>query len=89
MSYENDSLEKARREQLQCLEQARLGVSQGAGVDPADSCTDALLAADAAGQLDEFFAELKAPAVLGCKCVARASLSVCKALSSLLSQSLT
>jgi len=60
MSYENDSLEKARRVQQQCLEQARLGVPQGSEIDPADSFTDALFTADDAGQLDDLFAKLKA-----------------------------
>ena len=60
MSFENDSLEKARRVQQRCREQARLGVAQGAGVDPADVFTEAVFAAEAAGRLDEFFADLKA-----------------------------
>lgn len=60
MSYEKDSLEKARRVQQQCLDQARSGLAQGSGVDPADSCTEALFAAEARGELDAFFAELKA-----------------------------
>jgi hypothetical protein len=42
------------------LEQARLGVPQGSGIDPADIFTDALFTADAAGQLYELFAKLKA-----------------------------
>lgn len=56
----DESLEKARRVQKRCREQARLGVAQGAGVDPADACTEAIFAAEARGELDEFFAELKA-----------------------------
>lgn len=60
MPHVDESLAKARRVQSRCREQARLGVAQGAGVDPADVCTEALFAAEAAGQLDAFFAELKA-----------------------------
>ena len=60
MSFEDDSQEKARRVQQLCREQASLGVAQGSGVDPADACTEALFAAEARGELDAFFAELKA-----------------------------
>lgn len=56
----DDSLEKARRVQQHCREQARLGIAQGSGVDPAAVFTEAVFAAEAAGQLDAFFAELKA-----------------------------
>ena len=60
MPHVDESLVKARRVQSRCREQARLGVAQGAGVDPADVCTEALFAAEAAGQLDAFFDQLKA-----------------------------
>lgn len=56
----DESLEKARRVQQQCLDQARRGVAQGSGVDPADSFTEALFAAEARGELDAFFDQLKA-----------------------------
>lgn len=60
MSFEDESLVKARHVQQRCRDQAREGVAQGSGIDPADVCTEALFAAEAAGQLDAFFAELKA-----------------------------
>lgn len=57
---DDESLVKARHVQQRCREQARLGVAQGSGVDPADVFTEAVFAAESAGQLDAFFAELKA-----------------------------
>ncbi len=60
MPHVDESLAKARRVQQRCLDQARQGVAQGQGIDPADTCTEALFAAEAAGQLDAFFVELKA-----------------------------
>lgn len=60
MPHVDESLTKALRVQQRCLEQARQGVAQGSGVDPADVFTEAVFAAEAAGELDAFFAELKA-----------------------------
>lgn len=60
MTYADDSLAKARHVQQLCRDQAIQGLAQGSGIDPADVFTEAVFAAEAAGELDAFFAELKA-----------------------------